>query len=138
MSKEPRYVDPYDPWEDEDQLERERQTDLSDINNHELLQKCWGVSAPGRKRFRKASEKNRWKRIERAVGKETIPVSWVENMIEWAAGKNKQRIIIDFDKLMTAILNKANMTDWLAKQPKEAQVEYATKEIRDSGSIEDL
>lgn len=135
---EPRYVDPENPWEDEDQLERERQTDLSDIKNLELLQKCWGVSAPGRKRFRKASEKNKWKRIERNVGKETIPLTWVENMIEWATGKNKQRIVIDFEKLMTAILNKANMTDWLAKQPKEAQVEYGTKTIRDSGSIEDL
>ena len=119
---EPRYADPDNPWEDDDHMAKIAETDLSDITMVPLLKRCWKVTAPGRKRFKKKAEKSRWRRVERQVSKGNIPMRWVDSCIDdWATDMNKETYVINFDKLMSAILNKAAMTDWLQENPVEGQ-----------------
>lgn len=112
-----RYVDADDPWEDE-QVKKDK-VNLSGIEDLELLAKV--RAATGRKatsNFASPKEKNRYRLIDKQYRKGTIPSGWIDNCLDWAKSKNKQRIVIMFPSLTSLILNKARMQDWINKQPK--------------------
>lgn len=116
MNDEPRYVDPDDPFEDE-QTSRDK-INLNGIEDLELL----GMArrATGRKvdtDFQSAKEKRRWVLIDKQSKKGLIPQGWIEHCISWAKQKNKIRLIILFPALTSFILNKAKMQDWIGTQP---------------------
>jgi hypothetical protein len=129
---EPRYVDPDDPWED-DQIKKDK-TNLSGIENIHLL----GMlrNATGRKMgsdFQSPKEKRRFMLIHDQYKKGLTPFGWIESCVEWAKSKNKQRTIIMFPALVSAILNKARMQDWISKQPKNV---VATEKYADPDAFD--
>ena len=116
---EPRYVDPNDPWED-GQAKRDK-TNLAGVSNLDLLAKLRG--ATGRKAdndFASPKEKRRYLLIDKQHGKGMIPDGWIERLVKWAQRKNDGRtvVVIMFPALVSAILNKARMQDWINTQPK--------------------
>lgn len=118
MNDEPRYVDPDDPFEDE-QAQRDR-TNLNGVDNLDLLTKL--RSATGRKPttdFASYKEKRRYLLIEKQNKKGLIPGGWILFTSQWVADYNRKqgRIRIMFPKLLDYILNKAKMQDWIGQQP---------------------
>ena len=45
-------------------------------------------------------------------GRVNMPTQWVYKMIEWAADRNVDGIVITFPKLLSAIENEGNMANW--------------------------
>lgn len=118
MNEEPRYVDPDDPWEDE-QTNKDK-TNLAGVSNLDLLGKLRG--ATGRKTdndFASPKEKRRYLLIDKQHGKGMIPDGWIDQLVGWAQTKNKGKtaVVIMFPALVSAILNKARMQDWINTQP---------------------
>lgn len=111
-----RYVDPDDPWEDEQaQLDK---VNLNGVRNLDLLAKI--RSATGRKpetNFAKPQEKRRYLLVEKQNLKGDIPDGWIDHVLEWPRKENKGRIKIMFPAVISAILNKARMQDWINSQP---------------------
>lgn len=113
---EPRYVDPDDPFEDRQALRDKK--NLTGVRDLELLSKI--RQATGRKPdndFAKPAEKNKYLKMEGQYLKGQIPVGWIAHILEWPKKENKGRIKIMFPAVLSAILNKARMQDWIGKQP---------------------
>ncbi len=116
---EPRYVDPDDPWEDE-QVKKNK-TNLAGVSNLDLLARLRGATErKADNDFASPKEKRRYLLIDKQHGKGMIPDGWIDRMVTWAQRKNNGRtiVVIMFPALVSAILNKARMQDWINTQPK--------------------
>lgn len=108
---------------------------LDYLENLHLVHAAFEVTRRTAKRFNSEAERKRWERITGGVSSNKIPEGWVRHMIEWARDKNRGliKIAITLPALTKAILNKANMTDWLAKNPQAGLVDdlggKATKDV---------
>ena len=98
---------------------------LDYLENLHLVHAAFDVTRRTAKRFNSETERKRWERITGGVTSNKIPEGWVRHMIEWARDKNRGliKIAITLPALTKAILNKANMTDWLAKNPQASLIE---------------
>ena len=98
---------------------------LDYLENLHLVHAAFDVTRRTAKRFNSETERKRWERITGGVTSGKIPEGWVRHIIEWARDKNRGliKIAITLPALTKAILNKASMTDWLAKNPQANLIE---------------
>lgn len=114
MSDEIRYTD--SPWDDEQ--ERLNKVNLTGVENLELLTTLRNATGRSAKtNFSSPKEKRKYLKIDKQFSAGKIPQGWIDKMVRWAERKNRGRIAIMFPALLSAILNKANMQDWINSQP---------------------
>jgi len=116
MVDEPYYVD--DPFEEEDHWWK-----TSAIVHQEQLKRAFEVCRRSFA-FKTKSERTKWFRIDKQLGDNKIPFSWLDTCIEWAEKKNRPlypRVAIQLGSLANLILNKSRMEEWLSEHPEEAQ-----------------
>ena len=119
---EPYYVD--DPFEDSGP-----DLSTSGIIHIHLLEEAQRVCRRPTHPFHSQKEKNRWLKIDKQVEKGTISQAWVDNCLEWAREKNKERHAIVMSSLISLILNKPRMTDFHARMDDDMGI--ATEDDRD-------
>lgn len=112
------YYDDIDNFEDEGKNDRKWKDPSSD-----LAKKALAIC--GRTYFRSKKESHEWKMIEKAcVSLDTgivsmYPLEWIENIFRWAEKKNRIQTVIVFPAMISAIKNKADIVDFVAKYRKE-------------------
>jgi hypothetical protein len=110
---DPTYVDPDNPWEDEDNAWR--YTD--DLPHSEVVRKAMDVCGRTSHTFRTRAERRKWRLVMGKVERGLIPLGWVEHCIDFAREKNAGggRIKYPFRVLTKYVSNDAARTDWQSK-----------------------
>lgn len=127
MTDEPYYVD--DPFEGD-----APDLSTSGIEHIDIIDTAKKVCRRPVNPFHSMAEKRKWLKIDKQIGKGMIGQPWIDNCIEWAKEKNKERLIIMMPALASLILNKARMTDFNANLSEEQGLPTKTEgDLADDG-----
>lgn len=134
MNDEIRYVD--SPWDDEqEKLDKINLTGIEDLDLLARIRNATGRGATTN--FASPSEKRKYRKIDTQYVDGKIPDGWIDQMVKWAQRKNSGRIVIKFPALMSAILNKPRMQDWINEQPaSKADQETLLEKYRDPDAFD--